>query len=139
LAESAYKTYVGVDISEAALAKAVRRTEKNGRMDKNTFAVSDFLGYAPTQEFDVILFRESMYHVPFGQVQAILDKYSKYLKSGGVFMVRLYAGDIATGRIKPRVTAKLDLIKREFDIVESTEYELPGRPTVLVFRPRLRS
>jgi hypothetical protein len=80
-----------------------------------------------------------MYHVPFGQVQAILDKYSKYLKTGGVFIVRLYAGDIATGKIKPRVTAKMDLIKREFDIVESTEYELPGRPTVLVFRPRRQS
>jgi SAM-dependent methyltransferase len=101
--------------------------------------VSDFLGYAPTQEFDVILFRESMYHVPIGQVQAILEKYSKHLKSGGVFIVRLYAGDIATGKIKPRVTVKIDLIKREFDIVESTEYDTPGRPTVLVFRPRRRS
>jgi SAM-dependent methyltransferase len=139
LAATAYKTYVGVDISEAALAKAVRRTQENGRADKNSFARSDFLGYAPTQKFDLILFRESMYHVPFGQVRAILDKYSKYLKTGGVFIVRLYAGDIATGKIKPRVTAKMDLIKREFDIVESTEYELPGRPTVLVFRPRRQS
>jgi 2-polyprenyl-3-methyl-5-hydroxy-6-metoxy-1,4-benzoquinol methylase len=139
LAATSYKTYVGVDISEVALAKAVLRTKENGRADKNTFARSDFLGYAPTQEFDVILFRESMYHVPFGQVQAILDKYSKHLKSGGVFMVRLYAGDIATGRIKPRVTAKLDLIKREFDIVESTEYQTPGTPTVMVFRPRRHS
>jgi SAM-dependent methyltransferase len=139
LAATAYQTYVGVDISEEAIAKAVRRTAQNGRTDKNTFAVSDFLGYAPHQDFDVILFRESMYHVPFGQVQAILDKYSKHLKTGGVFIVRLYAGDIATGRIKPRVTAKLDLIKHEFDIVEAAEYDTPGRPTVLVFRPKRRS
>jgi SAM-dependent methyltransferase len=139
LAATAYQTYVGVDISEEAIAKAVRRTAQNGRTDKNTFAVSDFLGYAPNRDFDVILFRESMYHVPFGQVQAILDKYSKHLKSGGVFMVRLYAGDIATGRIKPRVTAKLDLINREFDIVEAAEYQTPGTPTVLVFRPKRQS
>jgi SAM-dependent methyltransferase len=139
LAATAYQTYVGVDISEEAIAKAVRRTAQNGRTDKNTFAVSDFLGYAPNRDFDVILFRESMYHVPFGQIQAILDKYSKHLKSGGVFMVRLYAGDIATGRIKPRVTAKLDLINREFDIVEAAEYQTPGTPTVLVFRPKRQS
>ena len=51
---------------------------------------SDFLGYKPTQEFDIILFRESLYHVPYGQVLKILDKYSKYLKKTGVFIVRLY-------------------------------------------------
>jgi len=136
LAATAYRTYVGVDISEAAIAKAVRRTEQNGRSDKNTFATSDFLGYKPTQEFDVILFRESMYHVPFGQVQTVLDKYSKNLKAGGVFIVRLYATSIETGEIKHRVAAKMDLIKREFDVVETAEYDPPGRPTVLVFRPK---
>jgi hypothetical protein len=79
-----------------------------------------------------------MYHVPYGQVLEILDKYSKHLKSGGVFIVRLYAGD-HSGKIKNRVASKIDLIKREFDIVESPQYETPGLPTVLVFRPRRRS
>jgi len=36
----------------------------NGREDKNSFVRSDFLGYTPTQDFDIILFRESMDHVP---------------------------------------------------------------------------
>ncbi len=54
-------------------------------------------------------------------------------------MVRLYAADIQTGETKSRVTAKLDLIKREFDVIEAAEYETPGRPTVLVFRPRRKS
>ena len=30
LAASAYKTYIGVDISEAALEKATKRTQENG-------------------------------------------------------------------------------------------------------------
>jgi hypothetical protein len=34
------------------------------------------------------------------------------------------------------VKRKLDLIKREFDIVDSRQYDTPGLPTVLVFRPR---
>jgi SAM-dependent methyltransferase len=136
LAATVYKSYVGVDISEAALAKAVKRTQENGRADKNSFVCSDFLGYTPTQEFDIILFRESMYHVPYGQVLKILEKYSKYLKQSGVFIVRLYAGDKKIGKIKYRVTRKINLITREFNIVESCQYETPGTPTVLVFRPR---
>ena len=136
LAPNVYRSYIGVDISEAALAKAVKRTQENGRADKNSFARADFLGYTPTQEFDVILFRESMYHVPYGQVLKILEKYSKYLKKSGVFIVRLYAGDSRPGKIKRRVKRKLDLIKREYDIVESCQYDTRGLPTVLVFRPR---
>ena len=136
LTSDAYKTYIGVDISAAALEKAVRRTKENGRADKNSFVVSDFLGYAPTQDFDIILFRESLYHVPYGQVKPILDKYSKHLKTGGVFIVRLYAGDERPGVIKPRVIRKMDLIKNNFDIVEYRRFDTPALPTVLVFRPR---
>jgi len=139
LTSGAYQSYIGVDISKVALAKAVKRTQENSRADKNSFVCSDFLGYTPTRDFDVILFRESLYHVPYGQVPAILEKYSKNLKKSGVFIVRLYAGDIPTGKIKYRVTRKLNLIKREFDILESCQYDRPGTPTVLVFRPRRRN
>jgi len=137
LASDAYRKYIGVDISEVALERALKRTGENGRANKNSFVRSDFLGYTPAQEFEVILFRESMYHVPYGQVLAILEKYSKHLKKNGVFVVRLYAGD-PTGKIKYRVTRKLNLIKREFDIVEACHYNEPGTPTVLIFRPRHR-
>jgi SAM-dependent methyltransferase len=136
LDSAVYKTYIGVDISEVALAKAVKRTQENGRSDKNSFVCSDFLGYKPTREFDIILFRESLYHVPYGQVLEILEKYSKQLKSSGVFIVRLYAGDHRPGKIKARVVRKMDLIKREFDIVESRQFDTAAMPTVLVFRPR---
>jgi SAM-dependent methyltransferase len=139
LAAEVYQSYIGVDISEAALAKAVRRSQESGRAGKNSFVNSDFLGYNPTQEFDIILFRESLYHVPYGQVIPILEKYSKHLKPSGVFIVRLYAGDHRPGVIKTRVTAKLDLIKREFDIVESRQFDLPALPNVMVFRPRKKS
>jgi SAM-dependent methyltransferase len=134
LAESAYRTYIGVDISESALAKGMKRTDESGRSGKNSFACSDFLSYMPSREFDVILFRESMYHVPYGQVLGLLDKYSKYLKSNGVFIVRLYLAD-RTGKMKFRVKRKIDLIKREFEMVEESQYDKPGMPVVLVFRP----
>jgi SAM-dependent methyltransferase len=138
LVESVYETYIGVDISEVALAKAVKRTQENGRTGKNTFVRSDFLGYTPAREFDIILFRESMYHVPYGKVLEILEKYSSHLESSGVFIVRLYAGD-HTGNMKRRPMRKLDLIKRNFEILESMQYDTPALPNVLVFRPRQKS
>jgi SAM-dependent methyltransferase len=136
MAESCYQRYIGVDISQAAVDKGIRRTNATGREKKNSFIVSDFLGFTPTEKFDVILFRESMYHIPYGQVGTILAKFSSYLKPDGVFIVRLYACDIATGVVKPRVTAKMDLIKKEYDVFETAEYPNPGKPIIMVFRPR---
>ena len=43
------------------------------------------------------------------------------------------------GKTKFRVTRKFDLVKREFDVVESFQDDKPGTPTILVFQPRQRS
>lgn len=136
LAGDAYRSYIGVDISDSAIAKGIKRTNESGRSDKNSFVCSDFLGYMPAQDFDVILFRESLYHVPHGRVLELLEKYSQHLKPNGVFIVRLYFGDFRTGKVKFRVKRKLDLISGQYDVVASFRYETPGMPTVLIFRPR---
>ncbi len=133
-----YKTYLGVDISEAALAKAKRRSEECGRKDKNRFECGDFLTYVPSGKYDVILFRESMYHVPLGKVKSTLDRYSEYLKDAGVFVVRLFAssGDGPDAKDKHRPAAMLTIMENAFDVLEKCRYEEPGRPTVIVFRPK---
>lgn len=135
-----YRSYLGVDISEAALAKARKRSEECGRGNKNAFEYGDFLTYVPAGEYDVILFRESMYHVPLGKVKATLDRYSVYLKDGGVFVVRLFASssERADGKDKHRPAAMLSIMESEFDVLEKERYEVPGRPTVVVFRPKAR-
>jgi len=133
LAAGAYRFYVGVDISEAALDKARRRTLENSRADKNVFVLGDFLTYVPTQQFDVILFRESMYHVPLSRVKTILDRYSKYLRDGGVFVVRIATG--CDGKTKYRPQAMVTTIEREFAVAEKAEDNITGA-TVLVFGPR---
>jgi 2-polyprenyl-3-methyl-5-hydroxy-6-metoxy-1,4-benzoquinol methylase len=133
-----YKSYVGVDISEAALAKAAKRSKECGRQDKNRFECGDFLTYVPSQQYDVILFRESLYHVPMGKVKATLERYSMYLKEGGVLIVRLYASDRQTNVSKYRPTAMLGIIEAEFDVMEKGQYEGIGTPTVIVFRPKAR-
>jgi SAM-dependent methyltransferase len=134
LAATAYRDYVGVDISEAALGKAARRTKENGRTDKNRFVCGDFVSYVPEQQFDVILFRESMYHVPLAKVKATLDHYAKYLKDGGVFIVRIKLSDVK-GNPKSRLLAAVGVMEAEFDVLENRQYDESGA-TVIVFRPR---
>src|SRR5579863_1096594 len=125
MSEKCYQSYLGVDISEAALAKARRRSRECGRQDKNRFECGDFLTYTPTGKYDVILFRESMYHVPLGKVKATLDRFSPYLKDGGVFVVRLFvsSGDSPDSKDKYRPAAMLNIMETEFDVVEKGRYE----------------
>ena len=136
LSFSAYRSYLGVDISESALDKARRWTKQSGRQDKNSFREGDFLSYVPTQQFDVILLRESLYHVPLGKVRAVLERYSKYLSDGGVFIVRLFTSE--NGKSKYRPTAMIGVIETEFEVVEKRQSREKGA-TVIVFRPRVRA
>jgi SAM-dependent methyltransferase len=135
LSADAYETYLGVDISEAALRKARRRSQENGRAAKNDFAQGDFVTYVPDRQFDVILFRESMYHVPLGKVKAVLDRFAKYVRPGGVFIVRMNTTGGKLGRPK----AMADIMEAAFDVLEKRQFGESG-PTVLVFRaPRSRN
>ena len=134
--EGTYKSYVGVDISKEALAKAAKRSEECGRKDKNSFECSDFLSFVPKGRYDVILFRESMYHVPMSKVKATLDRYAEYLNDGGVFVVRMFAADRTSGESKQRPLAMFAAMESEFDVVEKGVYDDTGRSTVLVFRPK---
>jgi 2-polyprenyl-3-methyl-5-hydroxy-6-metoxy-1,4-benzoquinol methylase len=133
-----YSSYVGVDISEVCLAKAAKRSAEIGRATKNRFMRSDFISYAPDQKFDVILFREAIYHVPFGKVKPVLDRYSEYLKAGGVFVVRVFTLGDNGRKIKHRPKATLNLIEAEFDVVERRQYGDKAGSEVVVFRPRYR-
>jgi SAM-dependent methyltransferase len=133
-----YRSYLGVDISEAALAKARKRSEQCGRANKNRFECGDFLSFVPPEQYDVILFRESMYHVPLGKIKETLDRYSLHLKKDGVFIVRLFIASDESPKGKYRPMAMLRIIQTEFDVVEECQYEQVGRPVVIVFRPKAR-
>ena len=140
VAINAYESYVGVDISEEALSKARRRTAREGRSEKNAFVQGDFVKYVPTEKFDVILFRESMYHVPMGKIKHTLDRLSGYLKESGVFIVRMYTADADTsGKEKSRPNAMIRIMETEFDVVEKRRYDGERHPTVLVLRPTRRN
>lgn len=136
LAEATYQRYVGVDISDQALAKGRRRTLETGRDGKNFFVQGDFINFKPTEKFDVILFRESIYHVPMGRIKETLDRLSQYLKDGGVFLVRIALSD-GTGVLeKARPASMVRIMETEFIVVEKFQHEGKYRPAVLVLKPK---
>ena len=139
VAADAYQKYVGVDISEEALAKGRKRTAMTGRDTKNFFVQGDFVTYTPIEKFDVILFRESMYHVPMGKIKDTLDRLSTFVKEGGVFIVRMYTSDEGNGgKDKPRPMAMIHILETEFEVIEKRVYDGERHPHVLVLRPSRR-
>lgn len=139
LKDSAYQEYVGVDISEVALEMARKRSQDCGRQNKNSYACSDFFSYEPSGKFDVILFRESMYHVPLNKIKPLLDKLAPSLKEGGVFIVRLFVGSGDSTQEKQRPSTMMKIMETDFDVVEKARYKTPGLPEVLVFRPKAKT
>jgi len=134
LSDSAYSFYLGVDISEEALAKASRRSVAMGRSAKTRFAQSDFLSFDTPDKFDVILFRESMYHVPIEKIRSLLDRLSNFLADDGVFIVRLAV--LNNGKLKFRPKKMIDVIAANFPVVERGQHDAA---VVIVFRPRERA
>jgi SAM-dependent methyltransferase len=126
LSASAYNDYTGVDISDVAIETAKKRAQKQGRAEKNRYTQWDISSYEPTQQFDVILFRDSIYYVAGPKLKGLLDRYSKCLKQGGVFIVRLWSG---RGSYKGIV----DFIEANFEVVEKI-VSGPAETVVLVFR-----
>jgi SAM-dependent methyltransferase len=128
VAASAYRDYIGVDISEVAIGKAKAKSEENCRGEKNRFFQFDIASYAPAQQFDVILFRDTIYYLPTPNIPPILERYSRHLKAGGVFIVRVW-----DGKDKQRNIVKV--IEKNFQVVEKFA-PAESSVVVLVFQRR---
>jgi SAM-dependent methyltransferase len=126
LAANAYRDYTGIDISDVAIEKAKKKAEVDGRTEKNRYFQSDITSYEPTQQFDVILFRESFYYIPGPKMQGTLDRYAKFLKPSGVFIVRLWTS-------KGKYGGLAEFIEANFEIV-GKNVSGPLEAVVLVFR-----
>ncbi len=127
LTATKYQVYTGVDISDVAIDKAKRRTEDNGRAMKNQYLQADIVSYQPTGRFDVILFRNSLYYVSRARIGAMLQRYSKYLKEGGVFIVTMCNDSDKNKGI-------VEIINRDFKIKQE---DCQQNTAVIVFERRL--
>ncbi len=128
LAFDSYRDYTGVDISDVAIAKAVRRSQEAGRAQKNRFAKSDFSNYTPAGKYNVILFRESIYYAALRKIRPMLEGYSGHLAANGVFIVRLFG----SGNDADRQIVKI--FENNFKIVQQFSHRDP-QALIVVFRP----
>ena len=112
--------YRGVDASTEAIAKAEKR-----RSEKIQFEVGDIQTYSCSDSFDLIVFEESLYYVPFSRYQ-LLRECAQKLCPGGVFIVT-----VADPRRFSRMIKK---IRKGFDVLEDVCFQ-DSRRRRLVFRP----
>jgi 2-polyprenyl-3-methyl-5-hydroxy-6-metoxy-1,4-benzoquinol methylase len=87
-----YSNYVGIDLSQAAIDRALARG-----FVRSTFAQADALGYVPAEGYDVIVFNEVLYYFP--NPFEVLKRYQRWLNPGGVFIASLFAGSARTSAI----------------------------------------
>jgi SAM-dependent methyltransferase len=106
-----YRSYVGVDISDVAIEKANARNKR----EKNAYIQADILSFVPQQKYDVILLGDSIYYFTAPQAKEIFERYSEFLKPGGVFLVRSWV----TSR---RTHALVQLIDAEYQVTERQWY-----------------
>jgi len=125
-----YRNYTGVDVSDVALETARKAAAAAGRADQNRFTQSDIATYVPVERYDVILFMESLYYIPWRRIPTVLDAYSRSLTPRGVFIVRMWTG---TDKYVPLVR----VIEEHFDVIEKHSSDDP-KAVLIVFQPRGR-
>jgi SAM-dependent methyltransferase len=118
LDEGDYRQYVGIDISAVAIQNAKQRAEACGRSGKNFYEQGDIVAYVPKRRYDVILFRESIYYIPFQRIKNVLVRYSEFLEPGGVFIIRWH--DPKQGE------EILRKVEEGFVVLERSSVSVPG-------------
>ena len=101
LCSSNYKRFVGVDISDEAIRRAFQKQD-----EKTVFVREDAAVYTPDDQFDIIVFNESLeyFRDPLGTVK----RYAHFLDQSGILIVSMYVG-IDTVRTK-RIWRQLEAV-----------------------------
>lgn len=105
-----YRHYTGVDVSMQAIQKARVISKQNYRNKKNKYLFSDISVYIPEKQYDLILFRESIYYVAGNRIKGMIDRYSNYLKRNGVLIVKIWNREKYNRIVK--------LIEKNYNIIE---------------------
>jgi 2-polyprenyl-3-methyl-5-hydroxy-6-metoxy-1,4-benzoquinol methylase len=82
LPSSSYSRYLGIDMSESAIA--VGRRQQN---ERSTFLAVDCEDYSPAEQFDVIVFNEVL--CCLRDPLRTVERYERSLSSGGLLLVSM--------------------------------------------------
>jgi SAM-dependent methyltransferase len=86
-----FKQYVGVDISEYAIKKAKEQILNSKKTPLARFYNCDLCDFTPEKNtwFDAIVFSEVLYYLNVKEAVAQLERYSKWLRPGGIFCISM--------------------------------------------------
>jgi 2-polyprenyl-3-methyl-5-hydroxy-6-metoxy-1,4-benzoquinol methylase len=91
LCKDSYSEYVGVDISQEAISRAMARSSATV-----SFVREDAAAFTPDRKFDVIIFNECIYY--FDDPVAVARRYEQFLNPEGIIIVSMFVGDTARTR-----------------------------------------
>ncbi|HWO43481.1 MAG TPA: class I SAM-dependent methyltransferase [Candidatus Eisenbacteria bacterium] len=94
-----YSRYVGIDVSEAALARARQRYR-----ERCSFSQADARAYVPGDRFDAVIFNEVLYY--FDDPLAVVSRYERWLRADGVIIASLYQHSRRAAAIAKRLKAR---------------------------------
>ena len=107
-----YSKYLGIDISETALTKLIEKQD-----EKTLFVKADAETYIPIEEFDIIVFNETLYY--FHDPLKAVERYSRALKKDGVLVVSTYTASERAMSILQRLKATYSLLDESRTIHEA--------------------
>ncbi len=119
LPTGSFEYYRGIDASSEAITLA-----QNRESEKIRFEIGDIKSYECEDRFDLIVFEESLYYVPFFRYR-LLKRYARRLLPEGVFIVTVADPRRFAGMIK--------MIRKNFQMVED-RFSPGGGRLYLVFR-----
>ena len=103
LPASSFRSYLGVDFSTEALARAGRV-----QLERACFVQGDFETWTPPHPMDVIVFNESLYNSR--RPAELVKRYSQHLKADGRIIISMYQA--LGGRF---IWGKIDSLLRRMD------------------------
>jgi len=125
LAPFCYRRYLGIDISETAIATAMKRAN-----DRATFLCADITTFTPSQKFDLIVFNEILYY--FAEPRAIIERLAPSLEPDGLMIASIWTG-LPGSRRALKIWRMIDAIA---EIIDSTTVSNREVWTIKVFRPK---
>jgi len=119
--------YLGIDISETAIASAKTRVASNAR-----FAIASAESFRSAERFDTVIFNESLYY--YRDPRATMLKYLAMLRPGGIVIVSMAICGIRDGLLKLKIWHDLESVT---ETVAETSLVAPSAGWIVkVLRPK---
>jgi len=119
------RSYVGIDVSEAAIELA------RAQFPGGHFEVADAMIYEPPHDFEVIVFNDSLYYFPFPEQQ--VERYARALTSDGVIVASMWRHAHA---IRAWNRLRADFVTLD-DVCVSRRYPNRRKWDIAALRPRV--